>query len=333
LDPITQGALGAAAAQLAARPRDFARVALIGALGGMAPDLDVFIRSSSDPLLALEFHRQFTHSLFMIPLLGGAVGLALYLLLGRRWQLGWRQCVLWSVLGYATHGLLDGCTSYGTQLLWPLSDRRFAWDAISVIDPLFTLPLIAALVLASRKASRPWLLAGIAWCACYLALGFVQHQRALAMGEAIVAGRGHQPERLEVKPSFGNIVVWKVIYQADGRFHVDAVKPGLGTGTVWEGDSIPRLDTARDFPWLRPDAQQWRDIQRFAHFSDNYLARDTRYPGRVVDMRYSLLPQHIDALWGIDLSAHKPASAHVDYVTSRNGSREALPALLSMILH
>ena len=43
-------------------------------------------------------------------------------------------------MGYATHGLLDSCTSYGTQLFWPFSDVRVAWDTMSIVDPLFTVP-------------------------------------------------------------------------------------------------------------------------------------------------------------------------------------------------
>ncbi len=333
MDPFTQGAVGAAAAALSAKPETVAKAAVFGALGGMAPDLDVLIRSSSDPLLALEYHRQFTHSLLMIPVLGSLVGLALYALLGRRWNLGWRQCVLWAVLGYATHGLLDGCTSYGTQLLWPLSNKRFAWDIISVIDPLFTLPLALAMALCIARGSRPWLLAGIGWACCYLFVGYLQHERALDLGESIAAERGHRPLRLEAKPSFGNIVVWKVIYQTDEHFYVDAVKPGSESGKIWHGDSIRRLDAERVFPWLGREAQQWRDIQRFDHFSDGYLAVDENHAGKVVDIRYSLLPQEIDALWGIRLSANKTDSDHVEFVTSRAGGREALPVLLAMILH
>lgn len=41
---------------------------VLGLLSGLAPDLDALIKSQSDPLLALEFHRQFTHSLFFIPI-------------------------------------------------------------------------------------------------------------------------------------------------------------------------------------------------------------------------------------------------------------------------
>ena len=34
----------------------------------MAPDLDVLFQSPTDPILFLEFHRQFTHSLVFIPI-------------------------------------------------------------------------------------------------------------------------------------------------------------------------------------------------------------------------------------------------------------------------
>ena len=72
MDPVSQAAIGAAAAQSGGRAKTLRHALWIGALAGMAPDLDVFIRSSDDPLLALEFHRQFTHSVFFIPV--GAQG-------------------------------------------------------------------------------------------------------------------------------------------------------------------------------------------------------------------------------------------------------------------
>ncbi len=332
MDPITQGAVGAAVAQLGADRSNYAKAALAGALGGMAPDLDVLIRSSSDPLLALEFHRQFTHSLLFIPLLGGLCGLVFYWVFGRRWQLSLPRVMLWSILGYATHGLLDGCTSYGTQLLWPLSEKRFAWDIVSVIDPLFTVPLIIALVLAIRRNSRGALLAGVSWAALYLGAGYLQHDRAVALGEQIAADRGHRPLRLEAKPSFGNIIVWKVVYETPDRFYVDAVKPGLFRSVEWQGGSIARLDTASDFVWLGADAQQRQDILRFDHFSDGYLAIDHQHPLRVVDIRYSMLPHEIEPLWGIELSRDKAVHEHVRFYTQRNGGAAALGELLGMIL-
>ena len=67
MDPVSQGVVGAAFAQAAAKRATVATVAWYGALGGMAPDLDVLFQSPTDPILFLEFHRQFTHSLVFIP--------------------------------------------------------------------------------------------------------------------------------------------------------------------------------------------------------------------------------------------------------------------------
>ena len=67
MDPISQGIVGAVCARTA-RPKSPARdTLLLGALAGMAPDLDVLIRSGTDPLLFLEYHRQFTHSIAFAP--------------------------------------------------------------------------------------------------------------------------------------------------------------------------------------------------------------------------------------------------------------------------
>ena len=110
MDPISQGAVGAAlATSTQDRKKQLFTVAWLGALAGMAPDLDVLIQSSSDPLLFLEFHRQFSHALVFIPF--GALLEAAPLYPLARKALSWRQSYLACLAGYATHGLLDACTS------------------------------------------------------------------------------------------------------------------------------------------------------------------------------------------------------------------------------
>ncbi len=131
MDPLTQGVLGATLAQSGSRRREAVVAGALGFLAGMAADLDVLIRSPSDPLLFLEYHRQFTHSLVFIPIGALICALALHALLGRRWQLQFGRSYYYCLLGYATHALLDACTTYGTMLLWPFSDARIAWNTIS----------------------------------------------------------------------------------------------------------------------------------------------------------------------------------------------------------
>ncbi len=331
MDPLTQGVIGGLIAQTRAPKELIAKAILLGGLAGMAPDLDVLIRSGNDPLLALEFHRHFTHSLFFIPFGGLICAAFFYLLIAKRWRLTFRQILIWCTLGYATHGLLDAFTSYGTQLLWPFSNLRVAWDTISVIDPLFTLPILIGLIAAARTQSHKFASAAILWGTLYLSFGLIQHERALDLGEEIALSRGHLPERLEAKPSFANLLVWKVVYKANDHFYVDAVRPGFGKNKHWPGDNIPILDLERDFPWLDPTSQQARDIERFRWFSAGYIAADKTSPNSIIDIRYSMLPQEIKPLWGIRVIPTEDINLPATYYTEREDSQTALSKLLDML--
>ena len=72
MDPLTQGALGAALPLATRRGKPAAVAAGCGCLAGLAPDLDIVLRDPEDTLLFLELHRQFTHALIFIPV-GSAI--------------------------------------------------------------------------------------------------------------------------------------------------------------------------------------------------------------------------------------------------------------------
>jgi inner membrane protein len=327
MDPVSQAAFGASWAQIARRGR-LASAGLLGGVAGLAPDLDLLIRSPNDPLLALEYHRQFTHSLAFSPV--GALICALLLYRLVRTRLSFREAYLCCLLGFVSHGILDASTSYGTQLLWPFSDIRVAWSIIAVVDPLWTLPVVALVVIAGMRRRRVFALAALGWAIVYLAFGAVQQLRATAAGFDVAASRGHEPVRLEAKPSLGNVVLWKIIYEHEGRYFVDAVRTGFAV-TVYPGSSIEKLDFDRHFPWLDPDSRQARDVERFRRVSDDFLAPDDRSEGRIVDMRYSMLPNEIDAFWAIELDPAADPGGPVRFVTTRERAREQFPRLLRML--
>ncbi len=331
MDPLTQGAIGAALPQATATRRQVLAAGVLGFLSGMAPDLDVLIRSAEDPLLFLEYHRQFTHALVFIPMGGLLCALVLHRLIGRGAGLGFWRSYLFCTLGYATHGVLDACTTYGTLLLWPFSDQRFAWNTISIIDPLFTLPVLALIIVAAVRRRPALARVAVVWGLAYLALGAWQRDRAEVLGESLAAERGHVPLRLEAKPSFANILVWKVVYETATDFHVDAVRT-WPSPVVYPGSSIPRLDPARDLPWLDPASQQARDVERFAWFSNDYVASDPLIAGRVIDVRYSLLPNEIDSLWSIQLTPEAGPQEHVSYAMHRNRRDGQIETLWHMLL-
>jgi len=330
MDPLTQGVVGAILPQATHKRSDFFLAGLFGLIGGMVPDLDTFIRSEQDPLLYLEFHRHFTHSLVFIPLGGFICAVFLHMLIGKRQSLKFIYTYIFCTLGYATHGLLDAATSYGTMLFWPFNDERIAWSYISIIDPLFTLPILILAVLSAWRKKIFYARLALVWGVLYLGGGAYQNHRAEQMGYRVAHERGHKPVDLIVKPSFGNLLVWKVIYRHDATYYVDAVRVGYQS-TLFNGTSIQALDIKRDFPWLSKESQQASDIERFRWFSKGYLAKDPSDPYSIIDLRYSLLPNEINGLWSIKLSPTANKDAHVDFVTHRNASQVHRRKLWQMI--
>tara|TARA_B100001057_G_scaffold73507_2_gene67902 strand:- start:11191 stop:12204 length:1014 start_codon:yes stop_codon:yes gene_type:complete len=314
MDPLSQGTVGSAFAQSVANKNNIFKIGVIGFLAGLAPDLDVLIQSSTDPILFLEYHRQFTHSLFFIPFGSLFVAFMLFPLFKKSMSI--KTVYFACFLGYATHGLLDACTSYGTQLFWPFSNERVTWNNISIIDPLFTIPVLILLVIAVKTKKKIFSLFSIGWIIFYLSLGFIQYERALSVALELAHSRGHNPERLTLKPSFGNLILWKSIYQHEETFYVDAVR--IAQSSSWcEGESIRVFDYHYHLPNLKKESQQREDIERFRWFSQDYLGYD-KERDIVTDVRYSMIPNQIAPMWGLVIDEQRDASEHAIWWTSRS---------------
>ena len=313
MDPISQGTVGAAFAQSKANKNNIIKIGIIGFLAGLAPDLDVLIRSSTDPILSLEYHRQFTHSLFFIPFGALIVAFVIFPLVKR--YLSLKTVYVASFLGYATHGLLDACTSYGTILFWPFSNDRVSWNNISVVDPLFTIPILVLVITAIITRKRLFSFFSIGWMTFYLLLGFVQYERALSAATELAHSRGHNPERPTLKPSFGNLILWKSIYQYEDRFYVDAIRTAQSS-TWCLGESIRVFDYQYHLPNLEKESQQKKDIERFRWFSQDYLGFDDK-KNLVTDVRYSMIPNQIAPMWGLVIDVHRGMNEHAIWWTSR----------------
>ena len=329
MDLLTQGILGAAAAQAGARKVDTRLATSMGFIAGMLPDADALIRSNEDPLLVLEYHRHFSHSLVFIPVAALLVAVITWLILKKR--PAFSRLFIYALLGVGLAGLLDACTSYGTNLLWPFSDQRIAWNIIAIIDPVFTLllliPLLLGLIRHSPRASR-W---GLGLAALYLGLATLQSFRAYSIAEQLSAGRNHQVERLLVKPTLANLMLWRSLYIADGRIFVDAVRPGIfSDARIYPGASLPRLNpqTSSPFP---AGSRGHTDLLRFARFSDDWLAYAPSQPELVGDARYAMLPNSIDPLWGVRLDLNRPNEA-LPFITSRHFTRAMRYDFIQMVL-
>ena len=183
-----------------------------------------------------------------------------------------------ATLGWATHGLLDACTSYGTHLGWPFDDERAAWNVISILDPLFTLPLLWGCIRGARRRTRLAPAVGLGVALAYLGLCTVQHARAVVLQGKLWHARGHQPIRPEVKPSILNNLVFRS-YEG-GEYWVDAIRVPWWGRCRCTRESVSVLDVESLVErWF--DEVQRRDLARFRHFSDGFLIEDRRQAGVV----------------------------------------------------
>ena len=327
MDPLSQGTVGAAFAQSAANKNNIFKIGVIGFLAGLAPDLDILIQSSTDPILFLEYHRQFTHSLFFIPFGSLIVALVLFPLVKSSMSI--KTVYFASLLGYATHGLLDACTSYGTQLFWPFSNERVTWNNISIVDPLFTIPVLILIGIAIKTKKKIFSFFAIGWISFYLSLGFVQYERALLAAIELANDRGHNPERLTLKPSFGNLILWKSIYQHDETFYVDAIRT-VRSSTWCLGESIRVFDYQYHLPDLDEKSQQKKDIERFRWFSQDYLGYE-KERNIVTDVRYSMIPNQISPMWGLVIDDQRGINEHAIWWTSRSLNQSQLELFKDML--
>ena len=327
MDPISQSVVGAAFAQSKANKKNIIKIGIIGFLAGLAPDLDVLISSPTDPILSLEYHRQFTHSLFFIPFGALIVTLMIFPIVKRSISL--KTVYVSSFLGYATHGLLDACTSYGTLLFWPFSNERVTWNNISVVDPLFTIPTLVLVITATIKRKRLFSFLAIGWITFYLLLGFLQYERTLLAATNLAYSRGHNPDRLTLKPSFGNLILWKSIYQHEGRFYIDAIRTTQSSSWC-SGESIQMFDYQYHLPNLEKDSQQRKDIERFRWFSQDYLGFNDE-KNLVTDIRYSIIPNQIAPMWGLVIDVQRGINEHAIWWTSRGLEQSQLALFKDML--
>ena len=133
VDTIAHGLTGAVIGYCGFRQRpDGGRVALwAGIAAAEFPDIDIGLGFFGNEAV-LRWHRSFTHSALLLPVWAAMVAGAFWAVSDKK---RFRLLYAVSAVGIASHLLLDWLTNYGTELLWPLTDARFALSWVFIVDP------------------------------------------------------------------------------------------------------------------------------------------------------------------------------------------------------
>lgn len=236
-------------------------------------------------------------------------------------------------LGYGTAGLLDACTSYGTRLLWPFSDLRVAWNIISIIDPVYTVPLLGLVLFGVLRRKGLFGKVGLAFAILYPVFGFFQNHRAMGVQGQLLVERGHSDSATmrTVKPSFGNLALWRSIYRVGNVFYVDAIRVDyLGKSSTFSGETIEMAQAEELVLGLSDESALRRDIERFDHFSDHYLVWHPEKENMLCDLRYAFLPHSVEPLWGIEI-VYGNSNTHSRFINFRELSEETRSEFLEML--
>ncbi|TYA54333.1 metal-dependent hydrolase [Formosa maritima] len=209
MDSLTQIVLGAAVGEAVLGKKVGNKAMLYGAIAGTIPDLDIFYSHFTDTVTALETHRGFTHSIFFSILFAPIFGWIVSRYETYKIFKGWSLLFFWC---FITHPILDANTTWGTQLFWPL-DYRIAFKNIFVIDPLYTLPFIVFLMLATfQKKEAPkrrfYNKIGLIVSSSYLLITFALKGISYIQFERALKNQQIDYFQIETKPAPFNTVLW-----------------------------------------------------------------------------------------------------------------------------
>ena len=138
--------------------------------------------------------------------------------------MNWYWLFFWAFL---THIILDAFTNYGTQLLMPFSNARFAVSSVSVVDPIYTIPLClsALLIIMMRRTSRArritnW--AGIIVSSLYLLFTIYNKTDMNEVVKNTMKNQGISYERYITCPTIANNILWSTTIEKDTSFLIGA---------------------------------------------------------------------------------------------------------------
>ncbi len=189
--------------------------------------------------------------------------------------------------GFLTHIVLDCFTTYGTQCLWPFLDTRVAWNTISVVDPLYTLPFLICVIIAMRfsrsDARRRWFnFAGLLISSSYLVWTVFAKHKVETSFKRSLSEQSITYGRLHSTPTIFNNLLWYGLVETDSGYYYTyySLLDNPTTPLVW--NFVHRCYDAR------LSIKQVPILKTLSWFSDNYYVMDRDSEGDFIwrDLRF-----------------------------------------------
>lgn len=307
MDTITQMLFGATVAQAGFRRRLGRGALAAGALVALVPDLDLVAGWTGGTFVNWVHHRGMTHSLLFGPVAGILLGWLIWR--WHRWRYGredprvggdaLRAWIWLSILALMTHPVIDLFTSYGTQLLYPITDTRFAINAMPIIDPVYSLALVISVLVGVAVRSRAALAQDVAGAALlfvsiYTVAAWAINERV----EAVAKAQIDAPVEVTAYPTLFQPLLRRVVVEYPDAILVAFHSVLSAQPIAWERfermrspaiEAVAQTPEARVFQWFSMDNLYWR--------AEPLETGETLV--QALDYRYGLPGRTVLGFWGI----------------------------------
>jgi inner membrane protein len=305
MDLVTQGILGASVG-LASGYRVLGRKAAFwGAIVALIPDADViWCGHFFDTMI---HHRGFTHSLWFGPVFGTLLAYLMCALYEKNHEKFSTYASVF-ILALVTHPVLDVFTPYGTQLLAPFSNMRFALNGVAIIDPFYSLPLLLCVVLGLIKMKWNGLIQGIGLTltTMYLFYGVGLKDQAIRDVRNYYVSKSTYPVRIEAYPTLFQPFLKRILVFEPHQVHV-------GWYSLYgKSMGFKHNDTFISFPThaLPFDLAVLSRVKTFVWFSDEaFLVEKNQKSYDVYDLRFGMPWGFEKGIWGIRIDDKKNVSS------------------------
>jgi inner membrane protein len=269
LDLLTQLTLGAAVGEATTGKKAGNKGIILGAVGGLIPDLDTLGRFFMTQIDYMGIHRGFSHSITFAIIFPYIFAYLTKKLL-KKTDISIHRWAAMYFLAFATHILLDCFTNYGTQIFQPFSDYAVAWNSIFIIDPLYTVPLLIGVILAAffRRGTKRRLLInwfGLGFSTLYL---FSTLFTQAAARDVFVENLDNQDKKYEdiiVLPTPLNSIMWYAIARKGEKYYMGVHSLMSDNREVEFTEIESNSDLIKDYTETRP-------IEKLMWFTKGYYS-------------------------------------------------------------
>jgi len=317
MDILTHIAIGTAIGEIVLGKKAGKRALIWGAIGGIIPDLDMFIYPFLEQSQALLFHRSYSHSILFLVLISPFIGWLITGLYKNKSDIKPKTWSLLILIEGLVHISLDLCTGYGTGVLLPFNDGRYAIGSIAPIDLFFSLPLFLAMlwVIFSKAENKRRLI--ITWLALSLSILYIPYTlinkaHANSVFENALHNQKKKFYQIKAYPQIPSNFIWLCVAKTtDGYW--------IGYFNQLTKDSIKFRFVPKNDYWLI-DYENNPKIQRLKRFSKNEYSIQRNDKGELLFsiLRFGWLGTSADASpmlsykimakgQDIELTKYKPA--------------------------